>query len=73
MEQVVIWTIIIIAVLWIVLHKSVKIVRTSEVQIVEKFGKYSRTLTAGLNFINPVTDKVSQIVDLKQQIMDVLC
>ena len=71
MEQVVIWTIIIIAVLWIVLHKSVKIVRTSEVQIVEKFGKYSRTLTAGLNFINPVTDKVSQIVDLKQQIMDV--
>jgi len=56
---------------WIVIHKCVKIVRTSEEQIVEKFGKYSRTLSAGLNFINPITDKVVKIVDLKQQIMDV--
>lgn len=71
MEQVIMWAVVIIVILWIVLHKSVKIVRTSEVQIVEKFGKYSRTLTAGLNFINPITDRISQIVDLKQQIMDV--
>ena len=57
---------------WFVLHKCVRIVRTAEVQIVERFGKYSQSLNAGLHFINPITDKVTRVVDLKLQIMDVM-
>ena len=71
MEGILFGFVVIFIFAWIVIHKCVKIVRTSEEQIVEKFGKYSRTLSAGLNFINPITDKVVKIVDLKQQIMDV--
>ncbi len=69
--EVLVWLVVIVAFCWIVLHKVVRIVRTSEEQIVERFGRYNRTLSAGLNFINPVTDKVVKTVDLKQQIMDV--
>lgn len=65
------WVVLIVLFAWVVLHKCVRIVRTAEEQIVERFGKYSQTLCAGLNFINPITDKVVRIVDLKQQIMDV--
>ncbi len=71
LETLLFWAVVIVVLSWIVLHKMVRIVRTSEEQIVEKFGKYDRTLPAGLGFINPVTDKVVKIVDLKQQIMDV--
>lgn len=69
--EIIVWAVIILMFCWIVLHKVVRIVRTSEEQIVERFGRYSKTLSAGLNFINPVTDKVVRSVDLKQQIMDV--
>ncbi len=71
MDQVLVWAVVIIIAAWIILHHSVKIVRTSEEKIVERLGKYHRTLNAGLNFVNPITDRVAKTVDLKQQIMDV--
>ena len=71
MEGLLIWAIIIIAVAWYVLHKCVRIVRSSEVQIVERFGKRYKVLDEGLKIINPICDKVVKIVDLKQQIMDI--
>lgn len=63
--------VVIFFVAWWVIHKWVKIVRTGQEQIVEQFGKYNRTLDAGLKFINPITEKVVRIVDLRQQIMDI--
>ena len=51
--------------------KSVKTVRQSQVLIIERFGKYHETLSAGLHFINPIIDSIRQIVDLREQIMDV--
>ena len=35
----------------------VKIVKQAEVMVVERFGKYDKTLDAGINFIIPVMDK----------------
>ncbi len=55
----------------IVAVSSIKIVRQSEVRIVERFGKYYKTATAGLNFIFPFVDKIRAVVSLKQQTMDV--
>ena len=34
-----------------------KIVRQSEVMIIERLGKYSRTLNSGINIIWPISDK----------------
>ena len=50
---------------------SVKVVRQSEVRIVERFGKYYKTAEAGLNFIVPFIDHIRAVVSLKQQTMDV--
>ena len=37
--------------------KCVKIVKQAECMVIERFGKYDRTLNAGLNFIMPVMDR----------------
>ena len=55
----------------IVALSSIKVVRQSEVKIVERFGKYYKTAEAGLNFILPFVDNIRAVVSLKQQTMDV--
>jgi len=55
----------------IVAAASIKVVKQSEVKIIERFGKYSFTAEAGLNIILPFVDKVRAVVSLKQQTMDV--
>ena len=40
-------------VLIVVLTKAVKFVPQNRAFVVERFGKYTRTLEAGLNFLNP--------------------
>ncbi|WP_026786445.1 SPFH domain-containing protein [Planktothrix rubescens] len=40
------------------LNSSVKVVSTSDQAIVERLGKYKRTLKPGLQFIIPVAEKI---------------
>lgn len=48
-----------------VILSIVKIVQTQEVAIVEKFGKYNRTLKAGLHFIVPFAERIVAVMNLK--------
>lgn len=66
-----IFFIIIVILFIIVAATSIKVVRQSEVRIIERFGKYHKTAEAGLNFIVPFIDHVRAVVSLKQQTMDV--
>lgn len=66
-----IFFIIVIVLVLIVAFASIKVVRQSEVRIVERLGKYHNTAEAGLNFILPFVDKIRAVVSLKQQTMDV--
>ena len=66
-----IFFLIVIIMVIIVAVASIKVVRQSEVRIIERFGKYNKTAEAGLNFILPFVDKVRAVVSLKQQTMDV--
>ena len=50
---------------------SVKIVRQSEVYIIERLGKFHKIADAGLTIIIPFIDHVRSIVSLKQQTLDV--
>ena len=50
---------------------SIKIVRQSEVYIIERLGKFHKIADAGLTIIIPFIDHVRSIVSLKQQTMDV--
>jgi regulator of protease activity HflC (stomatin/prohibitin superfamily) len=60
------------AVLSIVLVKSsIKFVPQNRAYVVERFGKYNKTMEAGLNFLLPFIDKVSYDRSLKEQAIDV--
>lgn len=47
--------------------KSVNVVPQSEVYVVERFGKYTRTLNAGLNFIVPFLDRVAHDISILER------
>jgi regulator of protease activity HflC (stomatin/prohibitin superfamily) len=61
-----------LAVLAIILVKSsIKFVPQNRAFVVERFGKYNKSMVAGLNFLVPFIDKVSYNRSLKEQAVDV--
>src|SRR5450830_1888871 len=53
----------------IALVRSVRIVPQASVLIVERLGRYSRTLDAGLHLLIPFVDRVRARVDLREQVV----
>ncbi len=51
--------------------QTIKIVRQSEVYIIERLGRFHKVAEAGLTVIVPFIDKVRSVVSLKQQTMDI--
>lgn len=58
-------------ILLVILKTSIKFVPQNRAFVVERFGKFQRTLTAGLNFIIPFIDKLAYDRTLKEQAIDV--
>ena len=63
--------VILLVFILIVAFKTIKIVRQSEVYIIERLGRFHKVAGAGLTIIIPFIDKVRSVVSLKQQTMDV--
>ncbi|RMA97738.1 SPFH domain-containing protein [Hydrogenothermus marinus] len=57
---------IIVTLLW-----GIRIVHQQEALIVERLGKYNRTLYAGLRFIIPYLENIRAKVSLKEQVMNI--
>ena len=53
------------------LFRSIRLVPAQEEFIVERFGKYHKTLKAGFHVLFPFVDRVAYIQDLKEHTMDV--
>ncbi|TYL55846.1 SPFH/Band 7/PHB domain protein [Nocardioides sp. BGMRC 2183] len=53
----------------VVLAKTVRVVPQARAGIVERFGKYRQTLSAGLNFVVPFVDTVRYQIDLREQVV----
>ncbi|MBR3134087.1 MAG: SPFH/Band 7/PHB domain protein [Clostridia bacterium] len=66
-----IFLIILLALLIVFSIMSIKIVRQSEVYIIERLGKFHKVADAGLTIIVPFIDHVRSIVSLKQQTLDI--
>src|SRR3954453_17551014 len=49
--------------------KAVRIVAQATSVIVERLGRYSRTLTPGLHFLIPFVDRPRAVVDLREQVV----
>jgi len=51
------------------LARSIRIVPQTVAMLVERLGRYSRTLDAGLHFLVPFVDKIRASVDLREQVV----
>ena len=57
------------AIVVVLLISSVKVVPQAHARIIERLGRYHRTLNAGLAFVIPIVDKVRSRVDLREQVV----
>ena len=62
---------VVAAVVFSLLKQSIKFVPQNRAFVIERFGKFNRTLKAGLNFLVPFMDKVAYDRTLKEQAVDV--
>ena len=66
------WVLIaLLVIILIIAFNTIKVVKQSEVYIIERLGKFHKVADAGLTVIIPFVDHVRSIVSLKQQTMDV--
>ena len=63
--------IILLVIIVVIAIKSIKVVRQSEVYIIERLGRFHKIADAGLTIIIPFFDHVRSVVSLKQQTMDI--
>ncbi|MEZ0492886.1 SPFH domain-containing protein [Kineococcus sp. TBRC 1896] len=71
MDNVVTLIVLVLVVLFVVtiVIRTIRIVPQATAVIVERLGRYSRTLDAGLHFLVPFIDKVRANVDLREQVV----
>ncbi|MEN2259492.1 SPFH domain-containing protein [Paraclostridium benzoelyticum] len=63
------FTVLIVLVI-VLAFATIKIVKQSEVIIVERLGKYWKTGESGLNIVIPILDRVVKKIDLRTQVID---
>ncbi|MFZ1878998.1 MAG: SPFH domain-containing protein [Gaiellaceae bacterium] len=51
----------------VLLAKTVRVIPQARAGVVERFGRYSRTLTPGLTIVIPFIDRVRPLLDLREQ------
>jgi regulator of protease activity HflC (stomatin/prohibitin superfamily) len=69
MEPAVIALIVIAVFVVLVLVRSVTIVPQAQAKVVERLGRYSRTLSPGLAVLVPFVDRVRATIDLREQVI----
>ena len=62
---------IVLIIIIVIALKTIKVVRQSEVYIIERLGRFHKIAEAGMTIIIPFIDNVRSVVSLKQQTMDI--
>ncbi len=52
-----------------ILFKAIRIIPQARAGVVERLGKYHKTLTPGLNLVIPIIDKVRPLIDMREQVV----
>jgi regulator of protease activity HflC (stomatin/prohibitin superfamily) len=60
---------LVVVIALITVIRSIRIVPQARAGIVERFGRYHRTLYAGLNLVTPFIDRVRPFIDLREQVV----
>ena len=51
------------------LARTIRVVPQARAGVVERFGRYSRTLNAGLTIVVPFVDRIREVIDLREQVV----
>ena len=60
---------VIAALVLVVLWRTVRVIPQARAGVVERLGRYSRTLTPGLAIVVPFVDRVKPLLDLREQVI----
>jgi regulator of protease activity HflC (stomatin/prohibitin superfamily) len=60
---------IVVALMFILVFKTVRIVPQARARNIERFGRYRKTLGPGMNFIIPFVDRLKPLIDLREQVV----
>ncbi len=52
-----------------ILFRAIKIVPQARAGVVERLGKYHKTLDPGLNIVIPIVDRVRPLIDMREQVV----
>src|SRR5215831_19701688 len=61
--------VIAVALMFLLVVKTVRIVPQARARNIERFGRYRTTLEPGMNFIIPFVDRVKPLIDLREQVV----
>ena len=60
---------IVAAFVLITLARTIRIVPQARAGVVERLGRYSRTISAGLTIVVPFVDRIREMIDLREQVV----
>jgi regulator of protease activity HflC (stomatin/prohibitin superfamily) len=60
---------VVVLVVLVVLAKTIRIIPQAQAGVVERLGRYSRTLTPGLTVVVPFIDRIRAKIDLREQVV----
>ena len=60
-------TLLLVVLALVLIFKGIKVVSQSDVFVVERFGKYTKILPAGLNFIVPFLDRIAHRISILER------
>ncbi|MFE9429260.1 SPFH domain-containing protein [Kitasatospora sp. NPDC006697] len=69
MEPVLIVLIVLVVLALFALIRTIQVIPQGSAAIVERFGRYTRTLNAGLNIVVPFVDTIRNRIDLREQVV----
>ncbi|WP_431901523.1 SPFH domain-containing protein [Nonomuraea sp. bgisy101] len=67
-EQLIV-ALVVVAVVGFALARTVRIIPQATAAIIERLGRYHRTLAPGLNLVVPFIDRIKEMIDLREQVV----
>jgi regulator of protease activity HflC (stomatin/prohibitin superfamily) len=60
---------VVVLVVLVTLARTIKVIPQAQAGVVERLGRYSRTLTPGLTLVVPFVDRIRAVIDLREQVV----
>ncbi|GAB3612774.1 SPFH domain-containing protein [Humibacter ginsengisoli] len=69
--QIIVWIVVLIILIFVLvtLFRAIRIVPQARAGVVERLGRYHKTLLPGLNLLVPFVDRLRPLIDLREQVV----